>query len=364
MPIPFLGKLLNRFAPGVYLGVDIGTTSIKAVELSKTPLGLRLSNYAFLESYGHLERFNDAIQTSSLKMLGKETAELLRLLIKKAEIKTRRVIASLPPFSTFTILLDIPQMSPEEITQSMQFQARQYIPLPISEVALEWLKVGEYTDEKGFVKQQIFLISIPNETIKLYQGIFRQAGLDLMALELENISLARALIAGDPTPTAILDFGSRSSSVTVVDGGFVKAVYQSDYGGGNLTQAIANGLGINARRAEELKQQRGLVGTGGEYELSTLMVPFLDVILNEVKRASDRYFEKYARKIERVIISGGGVNLHGLIQYAERQFNLPVIKANPLSGSQIVYPNELTPVVENLGAPLSVALGLAMKELF
>ncbi len=362
MAIPFLQKWVKTLKGGVFLGVDIGTTSIKAVELSKTPLGLRLSNYGFLESYGHLERFNDAIQTSSLKMLGHETAELIKILIRRIRPRTKNVIASIPPFAVFTLLLDMPQMSPEEVTQSMQFQARQYIPLPISEVALEWMKVGEYVDEKGITKQQIFLISIPNEIVKRYQEIFKMAGLNLMALELENVSLTRSLVAGDPTPTAILDFGCRSSSVSVMEGGFLKAVYQSDYGGGNLTQAIASGLNIQARRAEELKKQRGLLGTGGEYELSTLMVPFLDAILNEVRRAADRYFENYARKIERVIIAGGGVNLPGLVEYAEKQFNVPVIRANPLS-NRIIYPKELEPFIGDLGPSLAVAVGLAMKEL-
>ena len=131
MQTTFLSKLIKKFSPGAYLGVDIGTTSIKVAELLKTPKGLRLSNYGLLESYGHLERFNDAIQTSSLKLLGKETAEMLKLLIKKSKIKTKRAIASIPLFAAFTILLEVPSMSSEEITQSMQFQARQYIPLPI-----------------------------------------------------------------------------------------------------------------------------------------------------------------------------------------------------------------------------------------
>lgn len=358
-----VSEWLKKISPGSYLGVDIGTTSIKLAEISKTPRGLRLSNYGFLESYGHLERLNDALQTSSMKLLGKETAELLGLLVRKSGVRTKRAIASIPPFSAFSILIDVPRMSPEEVSQSMQFQASQYIPLPISEVALEWIKVGEYTDEKGFSKQLIFLVSIPNDTIRLYEKIFRSAGLHLEAVELENVGLLRSVIAGDPTPTAILDMGCRISSVTIADQGLIKAVQQSDYGGGNLTQAITGGLRINARRAEELKRQRGLLGVGGEYELSTLMGPFLDVILNEVRRAAASYFEKYARKIERVILTGGGANLPGIIEYAERQLALPVIKANPFSAGRITYSQELAPLVEELGTSFSVAIGLAMKEL-
>jgi len=360
MAVNFLTKF---FKPRSYLGIDIGTTSIKIVEVSRGQEGLRLVNYGFLESYGRLERVNEAFQTSSLKLSGKEAAELLKFLVKKSRVKTKHAMVSIPPFSAFYTLLELPKMSSEEITKSMQYQARQYIPLPMSEVTLEWIKVGEYTDEKGFLKQQIFLVSIPNETIEHYQKIFSAAGLRLDAIELENISVARALINGDPTPTAILDIGSRSSSVSIIDDGYVKEIRQSDYGGDNLTQAIAGGLRISPRRAEELKRQRGLLGTRGEYELSTLMVPFLDVIINEVKRASDDYFDRYARKIERVLITGGGVNLPGIVEYAERQLEKTVIKADPFGNSRILYPKEVSSLTGELGPSFSAAMGLAMKEL-
>jgi len=343
-----------------YLGIDIGTTSIKMVEISGGKKQPKLQNYGILESYGHLERLNNAIQTSSLKIMERETASLLKLLLDKLKIKSRQAIVSIPAFSSFVTLMEVPQMPEVDTAKTVSFQIRQYIPLPTSEVAIEWIKVGEKEDEKGFTKQEILIISVPNEQIKRYQSIFRLAGLKLKALEMESLSLIRALIANDPTPTLVVDIGARSTNIAVADRGFLKYTYQTDFAGSSLTQAIASGLNINIRRAEELKKQRGLLGAGGEYELSTLTLPFLDAIISEAKRARANYEKSQGTKVERVILAGGGANLLGIEKYFEEQINLPTVIGNPFS--KVEYPPRIEPIVKELGPSFSVAIGLGIKE--
>src|SRR3989344_1875611 len=104
-------SFLGKFFTTSYLGVDIGTTSIKIAELGFSANHFRLKNYGLLESYGHLERLNDALQTSSLKLFERETIELLRLLLKKINPNSRKAIASIPAFTSFVTLLDLPMMS-------------------------------------------------------------------------------------------------------------------------------------------------------------------------------------------------------------------------------------------------------------
>jgi type IV pilus assembly protein PilM len=342
------------------LGVDMGTTSIKIVEVSRGKKQPKIQNYGVLESYGHLERVNDAIQTSSLKIMEKETAHLLKLLLDKLKIKSHQAIASIPAFSAFVTLMEMPSMPEADTAKTVSFQINQYIPLPSSEVAIEWIKSGEKEDEKGFTKQEILIISVPNEQIKRYQNIFKLAGLKLKALEIESLSLIRALIANDPTPTLIVDIGARSTNIAVSDKGFLKYNYQTDFAGSSLTQAIANGLSINVGRAEELKKQRGLLGAGGEYELSTLTLPFLDAIISEVKRAKANYEKNQEGKIERLILAGGGANLLGIEKYFEEQMNLPTIIGNPFLRAE--YPSKIEFVVKEVGPAFSVAIGLGIKE--
>lgn len=344
---------------GSCLGVDIGTTSIKIVEITggKQP---QLVNYGILESYSHLTRENSAIQTSSLKLAERETAELIKMLLKQAKFKTREAIASIPAFSAFITLLEIPEMSEADTMKSLQFQIPQYIPMPLTEVNIDWIKVGQREDESGFVKQQILLISVPNEQIAKYKEIFKSAGLKLTVLELESLSLIRALTANDPTATLIVDLGGRATNILISQKGFLKCNLQTDFAGASLTQAIASGLGINMRRAEELKKQKGILLKDAEYELSTLTLPFLDAIISEAKRAKVAYEKSPDLKVERIILTGSGANTIGLGKYFEEQIGLPTVIGNPFL--KIGYPRGVEPLTKELAPVLSAAIGLGIRN--
>ncbi len=359
MPFDLFKRAAN---PSSFLGVDIGTTSIKVAEVKRGKDQPELINYSLFETYDHLERTNTALQTSTLKLFENEIAEYLKIIIQKGNFKSREVTASLPSFSAFTTIIDIPSNIPEsDIAKTLGFKARQYIPLPLTSVTLDWVKVGERTDERGNKTQQIFLISVPNDQIKKYKTIFSNAGLNLLTLEVEGFSLARILTATIDKPTLIIDIGSRSTTFLVAQNGLLKYVSQSDFAGSSLTQSIASGLGINIRRAEDLKRKKGLAGLGygPDKELSTLLVPLLDVIINEAKRVKDNYQHSYQQKVAGVILSGGGANLLNAEQYFKDKLELPVSKSNPFS--LIDYPPKLAPLTDKLGPSLSVALGLGIK---
>jgi len=345
-----------------YLGVDIGTTSVKVVEVKQGKQLPQLVNYGFSEESRFLGRPSNAIQTSALKIFDQEAADILMTVIRKMKPGTKEVIASLPSFAAFMTVLNFPEMSSSELGKSITYQAKQYIPLPLSEVAMEWVKVGEYTNEQGFKVQQVLLISVPQENIKKYQKIFKLAGLNLRWLELESMSLGRVLVGNDPTPTMVVDIGSRSTNIAFYEKDQLRFNSQSDFGGASITQSLTTSLNINPRRAEELKRERGITGSGAEHELSTIMTPFLDAIINDVKKAQFNYSNQFvdAAKIERTILSGGGSNLLGVVDYFERELEIPVVKATPFV--RFEYPSVIEPLAPQLNPLLSVALGLGMRE--
>jgi type IV pilus assembly protein PilM len=360
-PFSFFTSLRQKISPRC-LGVDIGTTSIKIVEADQGKQLPRILNYALLETKNSFSRPNVAFQTSTLKLFEEETTELLKETIKKMKPKTTRAAASLPGFSAFTTILNFPSMTESELQKTIAYQAKQYIPLPVSEVAMEPIKVGQYEDEKGFKFDQILLITVPLEQIKKYQNIFKAAGLQLAALEIEGMSLARSLVGTDPTSTVLIDIGSRSTAIAFIEKGQLRMSAQSDFAGASLTQAVSSSLNINPQRAEELKRERGIAGTGPNYELSTIMMPFVDAIINEVKRAQFNYQNQFpaAPNIERAILSGGGANLLGIERYISQQLGIPAVKASPLT--RFEYNPLLEPVSHELNPYLSVALGLALRE--
>ena len=173
----FLRNILNS---GTYLAVDIGTASLKlALIKQENNAKPKFLNYGYLESFEYLERSNAAFQTSTLRLGEQEIAGYIKALMKQSKIDSYPVIASLPSFSTFTTLMEVPTVSDAEIAESIALQARRYIPIPIEDTVLDWIKVGERTDEDGTKKTQLFLISVPRDVVAKYKTIFKLANLEL-----------------------------------------------------------------------------------------------------------------------------------------------------------------------------------------
>ena len=193
-----------------------------------------------------------------------------------------------------------------------------------------------------------------------YTTIFNQAGFILDGFEVEHVSVARALTAHIDTPTLVIDLGGRSTSFTVAKKGLCLFAGQTDFSSSSLTQALATALNISPRRADALKQQTTIVGGGGSHELSTIMVPIIDVILNEAKRAMAGYEAAFSEKITSVVLTGSGASMPGFATYLAGQFGLPVSVANALA--DVVYPPEISAFSAQLGTALTVAMGLAFKK--
>ncbi len=355
----FFSDVSNFFKSGSVLGVDIGTVSVKIAELSEKRGKLRLENYGILETKNYLSLPNQVIHTGALKIVEKDAIGLLKIVLREMRPKTKIALASLPSFAVFMTTLDMPLLSKEETAKAIGFQASRYIPLPINMVSIDWFKIEEFQNARGERGQRIILVGIPNEIIKKYRYIFGALGLKLVTLEVESMALIRALAFQDKAVTLIVDIGAESTNVAVSENGALKYNGETDYGGVYLTQALSRGLGVSVYRAEELKRRRGLLGEGGEFELSTLILPFLDVILQEIKYVKDTYERRFEKKVNRLMFAGGGAKLLGLEKYFSEQLGLPVIPSAALQG--IERSVELEPMVKDLNKSLAVAIGLARK---
>jgi type IV pilus assembly protein PilM len=357
MKFPGLSSILG---PPKLLGIDIGTTSIKAVELGRDGGVIKLSSYGLLENYGHLERINDAIQTSSLKIMDEMTADLLKRLLQEMKPSTRTAVLSIPVFSSFVTLMEFPQMTEKEINQAVPYQARQYVPIPLTEVALDWMVLGQ-TSTADARRIQILLIAVPQDVIAKYHRIAQLANLELRALELETVALARAVIGRDPSPTVLADIGARATNISIVDEGYVRMTRSIDTAGGDLTQAISYGLNLSPIKAEEVKRARGIRIVPGEEEMAGLLRPMLDLIISEIQKLADVYLERNKREVRKVVLSGGSSVLPGVREYFSQELNREVIVGNPFIQAQ--YDPMLEPILKDIGPLLSVSAGLAMREL-
>ena len=343
------------------LGVDIGTTNIKMVELSSSGNEISLENYGVLETYSYLERPNAAIQSSYFKIVEEITGDLVKKLLSTLKPKTRRSVISLPIFSSFVTVFEVPFQEEKEISRAIPFEAKKYIPLPLEELTIDWAIIGEPEAAAKNVGAKILLIAIPKELIQRYQKIAKESGLDAVAFELESVALGRSLVGQEKSPVLILDIGSQSSNLAVIDNGYLVSNESLTTAGAEITHILAQGLGISKERAEEFKRVKGFNVTPQEAEVVNLMLPIIDYFGSEISRAMNIYKERTGRDIKKVLLAGGTANLPGLDGYLSQALNLDAKKAWPFN--HISYQQFLEPLLKEIGPSLSVATGLALREM-
>jgi len=354
--------------PKSILGLDIGTSSIKMVQLKKEEDKFRLETYGEVSPAGYLDRLNDSFQTTSLKTLEVVTREMIRMLLEKAETTTKHVVMSIPVFSSFTSIIEMPEMAEKELARAVEFEARKYIPIPLSEVVLDW-KIIESGMIKGelsprpFQGKRILLIAVPKEVINKYIRIADALDLKIKALELESFSFARSLVVGEKNPICVLDIGARATSFTIIDNGIIQMSHGLDIAGAEMTRLLASSLGVTFKRAEDFKVAHGInhqENAEQRTDIKEALTNLLDEIINESERMVGTYHSKTDKKIEKMILNGGSAQMEGLKEYAEKKLGVKTIVADPWT--KIIYPPRLQPILKEIGAQFSVAVGAAMRE--
>lgn len=358
--------------PKSILGIDIGTSSIKVIQLKKSEDKFKLETYGEISTVGYVERLNESFQTTSLKTLEAITREMLKIVLEKSEVSAKDAVMSIPVFSGFTSVIEMPEMAEKELERAIGFEARKYIPVSLAEVVLDWkiIKSGMIKSDVSpnpFKGKRVLLIAVPKEVVNKYVRIAEALNLKINALELESFSFSRSLAFGETSPVCILDIGARATSFTIVDKNTIQMSHGLDIAGAEMTRTLASSLGVAFKRAEDFKLAHGIDHqneTGNEAEsrkeIKESLLTLIDEILNESERIINNYQFKTNRKIEKLILNGGSAQLEGLKEYTEKRLNIKTFTANPWT--RVIYPPNLQQTLKQIGPEFSVAAGAAMRE--
>lgn len=356
--------MFNLFKPGGRLGVDIGTASIKLVELGKNGNRFVLENYGLFELKGAKSGSNKSGEFDGqniLKLPDDEIVWGIKEVIKRADIKSRNVVASIPSFSTFSTVIEMPYVSEQDLSKVMPFEAKKHIPIPLEEVVLDWSIVGSSSQPQKtapLVNVEIFLAAVPRSETERYKNIVTKAGLNLIALELENSALIRALLGNDLSPTAIINIGGRSTSILIVDKGYERVGHNYEIGGFEITKSIARSLNISLERAEELKKRLGLKQSD-ENIINEAMISLIDMMVFETKKTITNYEATKNSKISRILLVGGLTNMPGFVEYFKEKIGRDIFVGNALS--RIMYPETLNPIIKDVASIFAISIGLSMR---
>lgn len=347
-----MGSLFS--SDNTYLGIDIGDSSLKMVELKKK--GSRLS----LVGYGFTENVN-GIQFTKLEDVD-YLASAINKVRREANIKSRRAVVSLPTFSVFSSIINVVNNDRKVLPEAVREEAKKVIPLPLEEMILDW-KIIPSADGKESNNLNIFLTGSPKKLVRRYIEIFNKAKMELASLETETFSLIRCLMGNDPSTAMIVEIGANSTDIVIVRESIPIISRSLEICSRTITNILAKNMDTTFAKAEQFKLDLSLTLSGGNHsvEFPPVIISAVQPILSEIEYMLDFFATNYKGKVEKVILSGGGAMMFGLPDYLAKKLEMPVFVGDPWT--RIDYPAELKDVISEVGPRLAVAIGLAMREI-
>lgn len=339
-----------------YLGIDIGDSSLKMVELAKKGKKIVLNNYGFSEDLGSA---NKLTSTDDIEYV----AKLINKVKKDIGITSANASVSLPSFSVFSSVINLYNVNKKNIAEHVNEEAKKVIPLPLEEMVLDWKEIPQDEDPNNPSNNtKIFLTGSPKKLIKKYINIFSAAKINLVSLETETFSLIRSLLGNDKSTVMIVDLGANSTDICVVKESIPYLNRSINVSGNTITEAISQKLGISKEKAGQLKFDLGVAALGeNQVAVPQIIMNSVAPIINEIKYMIDLFENSNNEKVEKIILSGGGSVLINLANYLENALNVQVIIGNPWF--RVSYPKELQPVLSEVGPRLAIAIGLAMRSI-
>ncbi|MGH9857989.1 MAG: pilus assembly protein PilM [Acidobacteriota bacterium] len=362
----FLGKPLS------FLGIDLGTSSIKMVELLNRKKRIEVATYAHAPAANPLLAM-DVPSGDTITA----TTNILRAMIDKSQVSSDAAIASLPASAVFSTVIELPNLPDDgQMDKAVRFAAGNVVPADLQEMVLGWsrasekphMAVGEKKEsaplstspgrmtEEGPVS--IFLTAAPKALVDRYLETMKRLTLRLVALEVETFPLARSLLGEGGSPALIADIGDMVTTFHIIDNHTPRVSYSIDVGGHHITAAIAAAVGVTPEEAERVKKTFGLSQQKDEKikaAIQTVVYKYLERAQHVVRS----YQKKEGRGVKESILIGGGALLVGLREYWAQTMGHTTRVGNPWKG--LSYPESLQGRLEELGPTYGVAVGLALR---
>jgi type IV pilus assembly protein PilM len=347
------------FRENFFVGVDVGTSAVKVIELTYKDSVAKLHNYG----YAGLD-FGGGSSDQGVSHEMRKKAYLIALL-KKLKLKSKSVYLAMPGYNGLVSFIEFPTMKDEDLAKAIQYEAHKYIPADIKDVSLSWEIVKRKDDPsmlkekktKDAGKMEVLLVAALKKDVAKYEALVQGSEFSLKAIELETFSLMRSLSEDYRGTYLIIDIGYKVCNFVLVHEGIVRVNRNIDVGGNEITKAISDSMNISEQRAEQMKK------SGRDFfhqkELS-IIFPGLELTVSEAQRIIRAFHDKEGdTAINKIIVSGGSAGLKGIDKYFEEKLGIHAIIGDPWK--KVSYDASVEKSVQNMGAAYSVAIGLALR---
>jgi type IV pilus assembly protein PilM len=360
-----------------FLGIDIGTSSLKIVQLIVEDGTVVLGTYGEIELGPYGDR--DARKAVHLEP-ARQTAAILDLLA--AVDATARVSGiSIPLSSALISFVKMPKRDPEQMHLIIPIEAKQYVPVPLENVTLDWMVISDDTpSESAFARaeskkpvqselQDVMLIAVENKTIESYRVTVSGAGISAGFYEVELFSSARACFQASKEtrsgPSLLIDIGASTTKLSVINSrGLPAAVHIVPIGGQAITESIMQECDWHFNKAEDAKRAAGLTSAQGytrdeNVNIKKSSMVILTQLFTEASKIIEGAVKEHDVDVSRIILLGGGAFLPGIVEAATKHFKTPISLAEPFA--HVRAPIILADVLHEVGPKFAVAMGLALR---
>ncbi len=341
------------------IGIDLGHSSAKVVQLRND------KGRVILETYGEmaLGPYGKLAVGQVVNLTPTASAALLKDLFAEANVTAKTGAMSIPLRSSLLTIIELPDIHANKLNKVVPIEARKYVPVPITEVLLDWWVIPKQANAGTTEKKtlEVLIAAIHKETIAERQEIGKLLGVPPLFLEIETFSAIRSVFSGELTPTVILDIGAGTTKMAIIDYGIVRLSHTISKGSQDITIALSRALGVDFTKAEEIKRSVGLVERVEDGRLTGIMNTIVDYTFSEVNKILAIYQAKQRRAVSKITLIGNGALLKGLLGVAEKSFEMPVEIGRPFS--KVEYPAFLENVLNATGPGFAVAMGVALRAL-
>ncbi len=355
----FLSNLFGSKKEKSVLGLDIGSSSLKIVQLRKE------NQAAVLETYGELALgpYGGLAVGQATNLPADKIIENLKDLVREANVTSSEVGISIPFSRSLLTLVELPRAkTPEEQKTIVELEARKYIPVPVTEVQLDWFVVPDPISEGKELspKVRVLIVAVHNDELTLLQSVTTGTALQTSFYEIEIFSTIRSVVDDPVNPIMVLDIGASATKVYVVERGVVALSHNIPQGGQDVTRNISSVGNISIDQAETLKKQYGFAVTPDVYKRETIEIVF-SRIFEETKRALVQYELGHGKKVKNIVLTGGGAVTKNLDAFAREFFSVDITVADPFA--KVQAPAFMRPVLQEIGPEFAVTVGLALRKL-
>lgn len=333
-----------------HFGLDIGANHVRIVKV--TGNGTKYS----LDAYGQAP-VPAGITQSDSKLDLQKLARIITDLAKHAGVNTKNVVSAIPGTSVFNATVKLPPLSKNELEKAIKYQAEQNIPLKIDEVKYDYQIISE---DPGSKELAVMIIAATKNKVAQILELLSYADLNVIALETSTVAMARSLIIPSVPLAMILDIGSTTTEIAVVESGKLIQTRSFPLAGFGMTRAISQNLGLEMNQAEQFKQRFGLSQDKLEGQVFKVVEPILKNILDEATRSAKFYQEQFGKPIERIILTGGSSRLPQITEFIKTYTKMEVTYGNPWNN--VSYHTGDSDKLNEIAPEFATAVGLAMRE--